>query len=370
LMSAPLRYRGFLDRFEPYGWEPSTELIAHHVGLSPREVLRLDLNTSPLKPHASLRAIARVLPRIRVNLYPDTSYAGLRGAISEYTGHDAEAVIPTNGADEAIDIISRVFLEKGRRALASTPTYSYFRIATELQGGEYISVPRTEGFRDDVEGIIESVDGETSLIFLCSPNNPTGNITPVEDVERICRETEACVVVDEAYYEFCGITAQPLVQKYSNLIIVRTLSKAFGLASARIGYIISSPETVRLLNKARPPNSLGAVNIELAKHALSHREYMERTVKMVARERERVRERLSSMEGIEVYPSHANFLLVKFKDVDAGEVYKQLLRRGIVVRDMSKSPHTSNCLRVTISLRRDNERFLAALGTVLSLLRR
>ncbi|MDW8073048.1 MAG: histidinol-phosphate transaminase [Nitrososphaerota archaeon] len=359
-----------LDAFEPYGWEPSTEQIAASLGIRPDKILRMDLNTSPVAPIASLRAISKKVTKIKVNLYPDTSYSGLRRDISDYTSHDADSIIPTNGADEAIDIVSRIFLEKGVEALASVPTYSYFRIASELQGAKYIGVPRLEGFEDNIDDLLSSINRNTGLVLLCSPNNPTGNLTPLKTVENLCRETESSIVVDEAYFEYCGVTAQPLLEKFSNLIIIRTLSKAFGLASARIGYILACAETVRLINKARPPNSLGAINIELARHALRHRDYMRRAVRDIVNERERLRGYLSRMEGLEVYPSHANFLLIRFKNLDANRVYEELLRRGIVVRNLSQNPLTRGCLRVTLGLKKQNERLLTALKSILEFLGR
>lgn len=365
-----MRYRELLNWFEPYGWEPSTEQLASSLGLKPEIILRLDLNTSPIRPMSALKTVSKKLPRIKVNLYPDTSYQTLRQEIAAYTNHNADAIIPTNGADEAIDIVSRIFLEKGRNAIASIPTYSYFRIASELQGASFNGVPRLVGFGDDVEGILTSVDRGTGVIWLCSPNNPTGNFTPVQAVERICSETDACVVVDEAYYEFCGVSVQRLLNRFSNLVIVRTLSKAFGLAAARIGYILSCEETVKQINKARPPNSLGTVNIELACHALRHRHYMHRSVKMLVSERERLYTALVELDVGQVYPSQANFLLIRFKEVAADRVYEMLLKRGIVVRNLSRNPQTRNCLRVTVGIRGQNNRFIRELRSILRVLRR
>ena len=365
-----MRYRALLDVFEPYGWEPSTEQIASSLGIKPGKILRLDLNTSPTPPVASLKAASKKLPKTKINLYPDTSYSSLRQAIAEYTSHDPEAIIPTNGADEAIDIVARVFLEKDTTALASVPTYSYFRIASELQGARFVGVPRLENFQDNLDGILSRLDSNTGMVFLCSPNNPTGNITTIRDVERLCAETEACIVVDEAYYEYCKVSVQPLLRKFSNLIVIRTLSKAFGLAGARIGYILACEETVKLVNKARPPNSLGTLNIEIAHHALTHRSYMYHSVKNIVSERERIYNVLSRIDGLEVHPSHANFLLIRFRELDANQVYAELLKRGIVVRNLSQSQLTKNCLRVTIGLRGQNNRFLNTLNSILTLLRR
>lgn len=361
IMASRMKYRPMLDSFVPYEWEPSTEEIAVKIGIKPGRILRLDTNTSPVPPVKLLSQVGGRLHRVPINYYPDTSYSALREAISEYTGLTADSIIPTNGADEAIDIICKIFLETGYEAIASTPTYSFFRIATELQGGRFVAVPRREDFSDNVESILSSINSQTRLIFLCSPNNPTGNITSIEWIEKICRESDVAVVVDEAYYEFAGKTAASLVEKYGNLMIVRTLSKAFGLAGARIGYIIASSETVKLLNKARPPNSLGVINIELGVLALKRRKYMHELVKLINSERQRLFEKLSKLDGIRVYPSEANFLLIKFIDSPADKVYEHLLKEGIVVRNLVASPHTTGCLRVTIGTRRQNQRFLNAL---------
>ncbi|MEM1966449.1 MAG: histidinol-phosphate transaminase [Nitrososphaerota archaeon] len=365
-----MRYRELFNRFEPYTWEPSTEQIAAQFGLKPGDILRLDLNTSPTRPTSALKSLAKRLPEIEVNLYPDTSYTSLREAIAEYTGHEFEGIIPTNGADEAIDIVSRIFLEKGSIAVASVPTYSYFRIASELQGSFFRGVPRLEGFGDDVEGILSNLDSDAGVVWLCSPNNPTGNVTPAQVVEKVCSETEACVVVDEAYYEYSGATAMPLLSRFDNLVIVRTLSKAFGLAAARIGYILASEETVKLINKARPPNSLGTINIKLAMHALKNRSYMRKSVETIISERERVRGELERLEVGKVYPSQANFLLIRIReDLRAEEVHEMLLREGIVLRNLSQNPLTRNCLRATIGLRGHNNRLLRSLGRLLRVLR-
>lgn len=356
-----MKYRQMLESFIPYEWEPSTAEIAAKLGMSPSKILRLDTNTSPLPPVKLLFRIGRRLHKLPVNQYPDTSYSSLREAISDYTKISVDSIIPTNGADEALDIICKIFLENGYDAIASTPTYSYFRIATELQGGRYIEIPRNEDYSDNVDALLSSITNKTRLIFLCSPNNPTGNSTRIESVEKICKESDVAIVVDEAYYEFSRKTTSSLIERYNNLIIVRTLSKAFSLAGARIGYILAAEETARLLNKARPPNSLGVINLNLGELALKKRKYMYEVTKTITAERQRLFERLSRLEGLKVYPSEANFLLVKFIDPPAERVYEYLLNQGIVVRNLSTMALTKGCLRITIGTKKQNELLFNAL---------
>ncbi|MEM2181463.1 MAG: histidinol-phosphate transaminase [Nitrososphaerota archaeon] len=359
-----MKYRDMLNSFVPYEWEPSTMEIASRIGLDPKKIIRLDTNTSPIPPVKLLSKIGKRIHKIQINQYPDTSYSALREAISDYTDISMDSIIPTNGADEALDIICKIFLENGYEAIASTPTYSYFRIAVELQGGRYVGIIRNADYSDNIEAILSRINNQTRLIFLCSPNNPTGNLTPIEDIEKICKETDAAVVVDEAYYEFSGKTAASLIEKYDNLIIVRTMSKAFSLAGARIGYILASGKTVRLLNKARPPNSLGVINIELAILALKKRKYMYDLTRLINSEKEKLFRKLSKIDGMIVYPSEANFLLIKFIDPPADKVYEHLLKEGIVVRNLSTIPATKDCLRITIGTKKQNQRLLNALNKI------
>lgn len=364
--SGRVRPREDLSGFEPYAWEPSTEEIARTFGLRPEDVVRMDTNVSPYRPSAVMRALRSELDRIEVNQYPDTSYRELREAMAEYVGWDPELIVPTNGADEAIDIVSRAFLAKGRSAASPVPTYSYFRVATELQGAEFRGVARLEGFIEDVDSLLRACDRSTSVVWLCDPNNPTGNGLEEGTIERVCRETEALVVVDEAYHEFSGRTVVRLLSRHENLCVIRTLSKAFGLAGIRIGYLVANGSVVRELNKARPPNSIGSVNARCGAIALKSHGYVRRDVERIVRERERLRSELSRLDGVLVYPSSANFLLIRLLDRDASEVKRSLLRKGIVVRSFEGNPYLSGCVRVTVCSRRENDRFIRAFKEALS----
>lgn len=361
-----MRKREDLASFEPYSWEPSTEEIARSVGLSPGRVLRMDTNVSPYAPVEVLERLARRLPRLRVNHYPDTSYRQLRELLADYSGWDPDLIVPTNGADEGIDIVSSAFLKSGLSAVAPVPTYSYFRVSTELQGARFVPVERGPDFGVSAEGLLERYDGSTAVFWVCDPNNPTGNLTGEGVLRRLCEETEALVVVDEAYFEFSGRTSLGLLRDYPNVCVIRTLSKAFGLAGLRIGYVLCTEEVVRELNKARPPNSLGTVNVAGAVIALRSREYVSRVVREIVRERERMFRELSRLEGLTVFPSSANFLLVRFRNgAEASAVRESLLRRGIVVRTFPGNPRLDDCIRVTVCSRRDNDRFLRALRSAL-----
>ena len=356
--------RDFLKDFEAYAWEESSRSIARRHRIAEEAVVRFDLNTSPYKPIEILREIE--LERIDVHQYPDTSYFSLRNRLADYTGFSVDSFVVTNGADEALDIIAKTFLNSGDEAIISVPTYSYFRIVTELMGCTPRYVNRVQrDFSDDIDAILSNVTERTKIIFLCSPNNPTGNLTSRRDVEKLLSETDATVVVDEAYYEFCSRTLADLTLKYDNLAIVRTFSKAFSLAGARVGYIIAAEETVKWLNKVRPPNSLSIISLHLAEKALERVDTMRQNVKLLMEEKEFMYKQLSALEGVKVFPSEANFLLVKFLKGSADRIHAELMRRGMVLRNLSSVPMLENCLRITIHKPENNRKLLDILKDIM-----
>jgi histidinol-phosphate aminotransferase len=355
--------RSVLSNFTPYSWEASTAEIAARYGLGESQVIRMDLNTSPYRPTPWLNKLAKKLAKLDVNLYPDTSYRRLREGLSSYTGFDADQIVVGNGADECLMITAQAFMEYGCQALQSHPTYSYFRVCAEIMGGRVLKIPRKEDFRDDTDAIIAYAGKDTRIIFLCSPNNPTGNLANPSDVEKIAKETDAVVVVDEAYYEYCGKTVADLIENYSNIVVVRTFSKAFSLAGCRVGYALAAEETVKQLNMVRPPNSLSVISLELAQTALRNVSIVRKWVKTVVEERERVKKVLTDKFGLKVYGSAGNFLLINFCDYPAKAVHTALMEKGFVTRDLTDV--VDNCLRITILKRRENNLFLSALKEVL-----
>ncbi|MEM4522144.1 MAG: histidinol-phosphate transaminase [Nitrososphaeria archaeon] len=362
-----MKVRSVFESFVPYEWEISSEEVAKMANIPVEEVLRLDTNTSPFVPKKWLRKLSEILPTLQVNQYPDTRYPELLDKICNYAGVKEDYVVITNGADEGIDIVSKTFIDYGDRVIISAPTYSMLKISSQLAGGKVIEVPRKiPNLEDDVEYIIETCNKEkANLIFLCNPNNPTGNFTEIEKIKSIVEETDSWVVVDEAYYEFCGKSLVNLIFKYPNVVIIRTLSKAFSLAGARIGYILANEETVKKLNLVRPPNSLTVISIKLGAMALSDIEQMREWVKEIVNERERCYNFLNSMKKIEAYPSETNFILFRVIGLDANVVHKRLFSKGICVRNLSNVKGIENCLRVTVGAREQNEKFLQELDNII-----
>jgi histidinol-phosphate aminotransferase len=350
--------RDEIVRLDAYSWETPTWEIARRYGLRVEDVVRMDLNTSPYNPSRWLHRLVGGIEGVRVNEYPDTSYRELREMLSSYTGVEPESIMVCNGADEAIDIVCKAYLDGGREAIISSPTYSYFRVSAEIMGSKVVSIPRLPDFADNIEGILASVNSRTSLIFLCSPNNPTGNTVDRMAVRKILDEFDGVVVIDEAYFEFCGETFTPLLSRYGNLVVVRTFSKAWSMAGARVGYLMAGEEVMKYLNKVRPPNSLSIISLALAAYALRDKRTMEGYVRRIVDERDRMYKELSNIEGLTVYRSKANFLLIRFHRADAGRVHEELMRDGLVLRRLTNIPALSNCLRMTISTPKYNNLLL------------
>ncbi|MDA4114834.1 MAG: histidinol-phosphate aminotransferase family protein, partial [Thaumarchaeota archaeon] len=262
-------------------------------------------------------------------------------------------------------IITKVFLEPGDEVIIPTPTYSMYRISSSIMGAGVMNVPRRRDFSLDVEKILASVNPKTRVIFLCNPNNPTGEYTPIADVERLAEQSGVAVAIDEAYFEFCQKSAIDLSDRLENVIVCRTLSKAFSMAGVRIGYLVAKEETVRKLNVVRPPNSLSVISLFLAQSALAHRDEMERNVNSTVEERGRLLRRLREIRGIEVYPSETNFVLFRVLNGGADTVHGKLMRLGLVLRNLSKVPGVENCLRCTVGTPEINHRLVAELESAL-----
>ena len=350
---------------KPYSWEKSSKEIAQEFNLPLERVVRFDLNTSPSIPMKLLKKAVQALPGLGIHEYPDTSYRTLRSLLAEYCSVDIDQISVTNGADEALDIVSKIFLDSGSNVVVSEPTYSMYHIVSKIMGAQAIVALRNDDLTDNFDRIRDSINEKTRIVFLCSPNNPTGTCVSRSDLLDLLKSVDCAVVLDEAYYEFSGETFVDLTQEYENLIVLRTFSKAFSLAGARVGYIVASKNTIDLVNKVRPPNSLTVFSLELARLALLNTELMKTNVSSILHSRERLTESLEEI-GLYAYPSKANFLLADFGDRSPTSIHRMLMERGMVVRNVSSMPLLRKCLRISIRDENDNQRLVQVLSEVLS----
>ncbi|MDB5035024.1 MAG: histidinol phosphate aminotransferase [Chlorobi bacterium] len=299
-----------------------------------------------------------------LNRYPDPVQNELCSRLADLNGVERDSVFVSASSDEAIDLLLRLFCSPGRDAVAiCEPTYGMYRVAAAVHDVRVLAVPLADGFQLDVAAVADRCAGDIppKLIFCCSPNNPTGNLLDGGEIVRLCSAVDAVVVVDEAYIEFAD--AESLARRVRgipNLVVIRTLSKAWALAGVRIGYAIASPRLIGYLRKIKPPYNVGSLAAAVALETLADPGRMRRVIDEVAAERERVAGLLRGLRSIEtVYPSNANFLLIKC--AGATELQRRLAATGIIVRDRSMEPGLSGCLRITIGTPRENDLLISAL---------
>lgn len=352
-----------LRRIPPYVPGRSIEDVAREIGIPEEKLIKLNGNENPFGPPP--RAIERIKEILEsrdlaISRYPDPLSRELREKLSDYCGVDQENIIVCNGSDEAIDLITKSFLGEGDFSAVCIPTFPYYEISALSQGAEVIYVPRRED-GVDVDALLEDARN-CKLIFLCSPNNPTGDVISRRDLTRILEEFEGIVVVDEAYYEFHGESFVDLVES-NDLIVLRTFSKAFGLAGLRIGYMVASEEIIETIMRVKPPFNVSVVAQVAALGALEDLEHLRKTIINNARERSRLTKKLGDL-GLRVRKSRANFILVETEPLGlrAPEFVEELERRGILVRDVSRLRGASDYMvRISIGTPDQNDKLISVL---------
>lgn len=349
-----------------YTWEPSDAAIAARYGLSPSDILRFDTNTSPIAP-AWLPEALRGPFDPTLNEYPDSSYAELTEAAAAYFGVSVAEVIVGAGADEVIDLVAKAFLPAGGAALVPIPTYAMYGVLTAQRAARVVAVPRLGldgGYALDVPAVLARL-GDVAVVWLCSPNNPTAAAEDPAAIETVlAAAAEAAqpplVVVDEAYFEFVGQSVVGWRERYPNLLVARTMSKAFALPGIRVGFGIGGRSVIARLERVRPPGSISTVSAHLATVALRQPEYALENVRALTAEREWFAAQLSAA-GWTPAPSVTNFLLVRIGDhAAAEEAAEHLLRGGIVPRTFGPANPLRGHLRLTVRSRAENERLLEA----------
>lgn len=337
------------------------DLKPYVVPLNRYEV-ELDSNESPLNlPDDILRGIGEAVSSIDFNRYPDAGANQLKEEIAETIQVLPENILVGNGSNEVILNILLAFGGAGRRAMLFEPTYSMHDVLAKIAATGIISVPLDKEFDIDLRLVSEAVSVENpDIIFITSPNNPTGNVTPIDVIEQICRMGEFLVVVDEAYGEFSGESCLPLIKEYKNLVVVKTFSKAFRMAAARIGFVIADQAIIDGMNKVKLPYNLNALSQTAAVLVWRNRDVVLNAVTEIVLERERMFAEMMKIDGVRPFRSSANFLLFR-TDKDAASVFSGLLSRNVQIRDFSSKKGLANCLRVTVGTAAENDAFLAAL---------
>ena len=319
---------------------------------------------SEFKGHAEILLDANESPwETGRNRYPDPTSADLRRELGQLRGFDPERIVFGNGSDELVDQITRVFCVPGQDAVhALPPTFGMYKVAAGIANVAFRPTVLKVDFTIPVEELKASWDERSKLLWLCSPNNPSGNAIDPAVLEDLIQSFPGIVVLDEAYIDFVPERSfVPRLDEFPNLIITQTLSKGWGMAGIRLGAAFASPFIVRMLNTIKMPYNINVLTTGVALEALRQPAKMEERVATLIAERRRLEVELPKLDFVEyLFPSVTNFLLVRFRD--AAAVYEYLLDRGIVVRNQSYQPNAENCLRITAGRPEENTRLLAALG--------
>ena len=337
------------------------ELIPYEVVPFEGKV-KLDAMENPYDLPPSIKdKFLRELKKLSLNRYPDPTASELMVALSLHLGVDREMIVLGNGSDE---LILDLLLTFGRgKIVYPEPTFAMYGILAKITGQEPVRIPLREDFGLDAEPILKA--GQEGIIFITYPNNPTGNLFSQEAVIRIIEEGSSLVVVDEAYCEFSGATFLPLIKRYPNLIILRTFSKAFGLAGARVGYLAANKEVTSEILKVKLPYNLNAISQLLATITLRHGDLLRERIDEIKNERERVYKELREIPGITPYPSKTNFILFKVENLRGRDVFDSLVKEGILIRNLGESGILKNSLRLTIGKPGENNIFLESLKKIL-----
>ncbi len=343
-----------LDEYTPV---KPLDVLAAEIGVPVERIVKLDANENLYGPIPEIR---EAVANVDLHIYPDPGQHALREAIAEYVGVEPEQVVAGAGADDLIDVLLRVV--RPESIVDVPPTFGMYSFLAKINGARVVEAPRLEDFRPNVRAIAGCVEGGASIVFLASPNNPTGNALAREEIAALI-ELEAFVVIDEAYIEFGGESAVALVKQYPNLVVLRTFSKWAGLAGLRVGYSVSSPDVAAMLMQLKQPYNVNVAADLAARVALKHRGRIFETVKCIVAERDRMAREVASLGWLEPLPSAANFVLFKVRERSASEIAANLRRQGVLIRHYNR-PGLRGYIRISAGRPEDTDRLLVALRSL------
>lgn len=320
------------------------EVLAERAGIPPERVIKLDGNENP---YGCSPRVQQALGRYPYyHIYPDPDQRELRKAVAKYIGASPDSIVLGAGSDELIDLILRLFLDPGDKVINCIPTFGMYPFSAGVCGGEAISIPRDREYAVDIPAVKAAIDKRTKVLFLASPNNPSGNITVPDDLRELV-ETGILVVVDEAYAEFSGVSVIPWVPRYENVIVLRTFSKWAGLAGMRVGYGLFSPQIASHIMKIKPPYNINAAAQIAVMESLADIEYLQGRVRAIVDERPRLFRLLRSFAFLEPFPSDANFILCRVLDGRAKQICDSLAKQGIFIRYFD-TPLLRDFIRISV----------------------
>lgn len=340
--------------------ESSIEL-SERFGVPVEKLIKLNANENPYGPSPlAKKALREVFPQY----YPSSDYKGLRKKIAKYNSAKSSQIVVGSGSDEIIDLLLRTILNKKDKVIIAPPTFGMYEVFTKLNGGEIIKVKRNQDYSLNVKKIKEKVK-LAKIIFVCNPNNPTGVLTPLEEIEQLL-QTQKIIIVDEAYFEFAKQTSLPLLRKYKNLIVIRTLSKWAGLAGLRIGYAVMDEVLSAKLRTIMPPFT---VNVSAEKAAIATFQdlsFAKSAIEKIIKERERMYKIFSTMRKIQVYKSGGNYLFIKLENSNKYKKLREKFEKEKIALRYYNTNLTPLSIRITIGKTSQNNQILKTIKEVMT----
>jgi histidinol-phosphate aminotransferase len=330
--------------FGGYSAAASPEVLEGKIEVAAKDMIKIDANENPYGCSPRVNKALAKYPQF--NIYPDDGQEKLRGLIARYADTDIKYIVCGNGSNQLIDLLIRLLVNPGDEVINCTPTFGIYSFSTKLCNGVLVDVPRDEAFNINIAKVKAAITPKTKLIFVTNPNNPTGNLTPEEDIVELL-ETGVPVVVDEAYYEFSRQTIMPLFTKYENLIVLRTFSKWAGLAGLRVGYGIFPEAIADFILRIKIPYNVNVAAQVAVAESLKDKDDLLASVQKLVNERQRLKEKLQIIDWLTVYPSQSNFIFCRVKNVDAQDLHKKLQMKGILVRYFDQ-PRIKDCIRFSV----------------------
>lgn len=356
-----LEKKGKSEQYDIPGEDTVT--LAERLGLDLKDIIKLDANENFMLSKEFITSELNQLSKLLdTRLYPLNQKTKLTNALSEYLEINPNQIVIGNSSDDVLEIIARAFLKRRTNAISISPTFEMYKIITYFYSKKYIEIPLKKDFSLNTQTLLDACNASTHVCFLCSPNNPTGNQFPLEQVKRLAENFNGLLVVDEAYVEYSPYSLIKQIDNFNNLIILRTFSKAYGLAGLRIGYAVTNQKIASVLKSIQLPYNVNIVSLEMALRMLKRFNQVKDSIDKIKFERNRLIESMKKISGIFPYPSDSNFIL--FRTLRSSrQVRDELAERAIIIRYYN-SAKLQNYLRVTVGTKEMNDKFLEVLKEI------
>jgi histidinol-phosphate aminotransferase len=358
-------YREILQELDSYVPGKSIEEIASKYNLKAEDIIKLGSNENPLGP--SEKALSAIINQLNhIHQYPESNLEDLIQEIASYSGiYASNVIVGGDGADEIIDVLGKTLIDPEDEFIVPIPSYMYYEFILKVYGGLPVFAKwDLEKNKIDIDSVLEALSDKTKIIFLCSPNNPTGGLIDKKEIKKVLVNTDALVVVDEAYFEFSGVNNIDLLPEYDNLMIIRTFSKVLGLAGMRIGYGLSNNSLIKHMYRVKPVFSLTRLSHFAALATLNDKDYIKKSTNIAIKSREFLYESLLKFDNLTVLESKSNFLLVDIRETGYNSKFlsEELLKQGIIVRDCSSFRGLDDYwIRVSTGTLKQDQKFISIL---------